>query len=93
MFTRRQANAGLVSAAVLAGSGGLAAAAPKSMTLPPPRNERRHAADAGAQARRSTRAYADRALPPQVLSDLLWAAFGVNRPPATAPRPIGGTSW
>ncbi len=30
--------------------------------------------------RRSTREYANRALPTQVLSDLLWAAFGVNRP-------------
>jgi nitroreductase len=30
--------------------------------------------------RHSTREYADRPLPPQALSDLLWAAFGVNRP-------------
>ena len=30
--------------------------------------------------RRSTREYSDRALTMQVLSDLLWAAFGINRP-------------
>lgn len=30
--------------------------------------------------RRSIREYSDRPLPRQVLSDLLWAAFGVNRP-------------
>jgi len=30
--------------------------------------------------RRSTREYSDRPLPAQTLSDLLWAAFGVNRP-------------
>lgn len=30
--------------------------------------------------RRSTRSYSDRALRPQVLSDLLWCAAGVNRP-------------
>jgi hypothetical protein len=30
--------------------------------------------------RRSAREYSDRKLPPQVLSDLLWAAFGINRP-------------
>jgi len=30
--------------------------------------------------RRSTRAYSERPLEPQVLSDLLWAADGVNRP-------------
>ncbi len=30
--------------------------------------------------RHSTREYSDRPLPMQVLSELLWAAFGVNRP-------------
>jgi len=30
-------------------------------------------------ARHSTREYADRPLPAQLLSDLLWAAFGINR--------------
>lgn len=30
--------------------------------------------------RHSTRDYAARALPPQILSNLLWAAFGINRP-------------
>src|SRR5271165_4967491 len=32
------------------------------------------------QGRHSTRAYAERPLPPHLLSDLLWAAFGKNRP-------------
>lgn len=32
------------------------------------------------QLRRSTRAYADKPLSIQTMSDLLWAAFGVNRP-------------
>ena len=30
--------------------------------------------------RRSTREYSDRPISDQVLSDLLWAAFGINRP-------------
>jgi len=30
--------------------------------------------------RRSTREYSNRPLDPQVLSDLLWSAFGINRP-------------
>ncbi len=30
-------------------------------------------------ARHTTRAFAERSLPPQTLSNLLWAAFGVNR--------------
>ncbi|UCH63290.1 MAG: SagB/ThcOx family dehydrogenase [Fidelibacterota bacterium] len=40
------------------------------------------------QDRRSTREFSAKKLPEQVLSDLLWAAFGVNRPEAgkrTAP--------
>jgi nitroreductase len=36
-------------------------------------------------ARRTTRAFADKPLPPQTLSNLLWAAFGVNRPRAMKP--------
>ncbi len=32
------------------------------------------------QRRHSTREYSDRPLPVQTLSDLLWAAFGINRP-------------
>jgi len=32
------------------------------------------------ERRRSTREYSYRPLPAQVLSDLLWAAFGINRP-------------
>ena len=32
------------------------------------------------QLRRSIREFSPRPLPPQVLSDLLWAAYGVNRP-------------
>lgn len=32
------------------------------------------------RARRSTRAFADRPIDPALLAELLWAAFGVNRP-------------
>ena len=32
------------------------------------------------QQRHSTREYLDRPIPKQMLSDLLWAAFGINRP-------------
>jgi nitroreductase len=35
--------------------------------------------------RKTTRAFADRPLPTQTLSNLLWAAFGVNRPRAAKP--------
>jgi SagB-type dehydrogenase family enzyme len=38
----------------------------------------------------STRAFSERVLEPQILSDLLWAAFGVNRPDGhrTAPSAV-----
>jgi len=47
---------------------------------------------AALQLRRSTREYADRPLPLQLLSDLLWAGFGVNRANGDRTAPIGATS-
>jgi hypothetical protein len=41
--------------------------------------------------RRTTRAFTDRKFPPQMLSNLLWAAFGVNRPKMERPG-IGRTA-
>jgi nitroreductase len=76
MITRREANAGFVAAAVLAA----APAGAQALALPPPRSEGGQPLIAALKLRRSTRDYADRPLSPQVLSDLLWAAFGVNRP-------------
>ena len=48
--------------------------------LPVPRSDGGMALTQALKNRRSTREYSDRPLPMQVLSDLLWAAFGVNRP-------------
>ena len=80
MVTRRQANAGLVSAAILAGAPALRADSAKIRELPTPRETGGKPLMEVLKLRRSIRDYADRPLPPQVLSDLLWAAFGVNRP-------------
>ena len=80
MVTRRQANAGLVSTAILAGSSGLVAAPSKIKELPPPRATGGKPLIDALKLRRSIREYADHPLPPQILSDLLWAAFGINRP-------------
>jgi len=79
MMTRRQTNAGLLSAAV-AGSSALAAQEKPTMKLPPPRTKGGKPLIEALQLRRSIRAYAEKPLPPQVLSELLWAAFGINRP-------------
>lgn len=81
MMTRRQANAGLLAAAAVAAAPRLAdAEEPSPMTLPAPRRDGGKPLMGALALRRSTRDYAPRPLPPQVLSDLLWAAFGVNRP-------------
>jgi nitroreductase len=80
MLTRRQANAGLISAAILAGPSALAAEAGNIRELPAPRATGGKPLIDALKLRRSIREYADRPLPPQLLSDLLWAAFGVNRP-------------
>ncbi len=78
-MTRRQAQAGIAAVAVLA-SQSRAAAAQTPISLPPPRSAGGQPLTAALMLRRSTREYADRPLPPQVLSDLLWTAFGINRP-------------
>ena len=81
MMTRRQANAGILASAALAAAPIAAVAeAPKPVDLPPPRSEGGRPLTAALKLRRSSREYSDRPLPPQVLSDLLWSAFGVNRP-------------
>jgi nitroreductase len=49
------------------------------MELPPPRSEGGLPLMSALKLRRSSRAYSTRLLPLQILSDLLWAAFGINR--------------
>jgi nitroreductase len=82
MITRRQASSGiLASAALAAGSSTVTVAQElKPLDLPPPRGGGGERLTAALKLRRSTREYSDRPLPVQVLSDLLWAAFGINRP-------------
>jgi len=80
MITRRQANAGIVASAVAAAPAPVIAEPAGPITLPPPRKDGGEPLLRALNLRRSTRQYSDRMLPPQVLSDLLWAAFGINRP-------------
>lgn len=80
MVTRRQTNAGLLSAAALAGMPAFAAEQPPIINLPSPRADGGKPLIQALKLRRSIREYSNRSLPPQVLSDLLWAAFGINRP-------------
>jgi len=80
MITRRQASAGLLSAAVLSGTSAQAADEAPVMQLPAPKMSGGMPLMQALKLRHSTREYSDRALPLPVLSELLWAAFGVNRP-------------
>ena len=82
-MTRREANKGIVTMAAAAVMAPTAAA--DVMQLPPPSNAGGKPLIDALKLRHSTREFSDRSLPPQVLSDLLWAAFGVNRP-ATGDR-------
>lgn len=80
MMTRRTASAGLVTSAILTAAPSLAATDSTVRELPPPRTEGGKPLIQTLRMRRSIREYSDRPLPAQVLSDLLWAAFGINRP-------------
>jgi nitroreductase len=81
MLNRRELNTGLMA-------GALASAAPnvvfaqdaKPQALPQPQQDGGKPLMTALKQRRSIRDFADRPLPPQQLSNLLWAAFGANRP-------------
>jgi nitroreductase len=81
MVTRRQANTGLLAAAAVTAMSAIGTAEKaEAVKLPPPRTDGGQPLLSALKLRHSTREYSDRKLAPQVLSDLLWAAFGINRP-------------
>jgi nitroreductase len=92
MITRRQASLSLLSAVAAASIPGIAVAEVATMELPRPRMEGGKPLMEALRARRSTREYSERPLSPQILSNLLWAAWGINRPQSglrTAPSAHG----
>jgi nitroreductase len=68
----------LLAAALLAIATVAAQAA--EIVLPPPQTEGGKPLMQALKERRTTRSFAAQPLPPQVLSNLLWAAWGINRP-------------
>jgi nitroreductase len=80
MMTRRQANTAILAGAALAAAPSLSAPTATQFILPAPRSTGGKPLMDALKSRHSTREYSDRPLPPQILADLLWAAFGVNRP-------------
>ena len=90
MVTRRQANSGILSSVALAAVPAFAATQEiKPIELPSPRSEGGMPLMNALKLRHSTREFSDRPLPPQTLSDLLWAAFGINRPSGFRTAPCG----
>jgi nitroreductase len=79
-MTRRDANAALLAGALSTAAPAWAVTDTADVVLPPPRKSGGKPLLDALWLRRSTRQYADRQLPPQVLSDLLWSAYGINRP-------------
>jgi nitroreductase len=68
------------SAAVCIGATLASGAAVADTALPPPRTDGGMPLMQALKARHSSREFSPRPLPPPLLSDLLWAAGGVNRP-------------
>jgi nitroreductase len=64
-----------------------------SITLPPPQWERAHPLLQMLANRRSAREFSPRPLPPEVLSTLLWAACGVNRPKSGGRTAPSAHNW
>jgi len=80
MMSRRQASAGLLSSGAFAATQTVLAQESGVVELPLPRTDGGKPLIQALRLRRSIREYADKPLAAQVLSDLLWAAFGINRP-------------
>jgi nitroreductase len=78
-ITRREVNATLLASAALAAMP-MVALAQEARMLPDPRKEAGRPLMQTLQLRRSTREFSSRPLSPQLLSDILWAAYGINRP-------------
>jgi nitroreductase len=79
MMTRRKVMSGLFASAALAATPSSAQEL-KPVDLPAPRTEGGMPLMSALKLRHSTREYSDKPIALQTLSDLLWAAFGINRP-------------
>jgi nitroreductase len=91
LFTRRQSAALLSLAALLWTMPVLVAQELKPIDLPKPQVTGGMPLMQALALRHTSRAFLDMPLPPQTLSNLLWAAFGVNRPRTVRPS-LGRTA-
>jgi SagB-type dehydrogenase family enzyme len=84
---------GLVMLAVIACVTLAAAQELKPVPLPPPQTSGGKPLMEALKDRHSTREFSSQKLPPQVLSNLLWAAFGVNRPDSGKRTAPSAMNW
>jgi SagB-type dehydrogenase family enzyme len=70
-----------------------AAAEPEVVVLPPPHMDGGMPLMQALKQRQTSRAFSREALPAQVLSDLLWAAFGINRPQTGGRTAPSARNW
>ncbi|HEX7643201.1 MAG TPA: SagB/ThcOx family dehydrogenase [Burkholderiaceae bacterium] len=84
MLTRREITAGLLGATVMSALPSFGASLRRvplePLNLPKPVTEGGMPLFSALKLRRSMRSYSNRPIPLPLLSNLLWAAFGVNRP-------------
>ncbi|MCX7001086.1 MAG: SagB/ThcOx family dehydrogenase [Candidatus Sumerlaeota bacterium] len=71
---------GVIGVMMLAFATGAVAADLPDISLPAPRMEGGKPLMQALKERQTLRSFSEKKLPPQVLSDLLWAAAGINRP-------------
>jgi SagB-type dehydrogenase family enzyme len=71
----------------------VAAQGPKRIELPAAQTEGGKPLMQALKARRTTRTFSGEPLPQQVLSNLLWAAFGVNRPETGGRTAPSARNW
>ena len=67
-----------------------ASASAQTIKLPAPQKKGGKPLMTALSERKSTRSFSPQALPPQILSNLLWAANGVNRPSGRRTAPSAG---
>ena len=79
--------------ALLALAYGAAAVEPADLELPKPRMAGGMPLLQALKTRQSTRAFSPKPLPEQMLADLLWAAFGVNRPESGKRTAPSARNW
>jgi nitroreductase len=79
MQARWTVMAAVVSAGVLVGTLGLAADTLKTAQLPPPQTDGGKPLMQVLKARKSSREFSPEPISAQIISNMLWAAFGINR--------------